>query len=234
MKKSVFLFVFLVVPVLIFAQSGPKFTIDGGETIKTGNQVRGKEVNYDIQFSNTGDAGLKIYSVVTSCGCSSALLSKDSLLPGETGNIRFTFNGNGFGEVQKNVTVSTNEPAANTHIITMVMNMVDPLTISPASIMANGKVGDEISQTITLNNTLSDAVTINEVASNSPAVVASTDKTTINAGETASFNVSIKIYEDSPVNAAITIRTSIGEYNIPVFVDVKSETDSKTDVKSEK
>jgi hypothetical protein len=232
MKKSIFLIIFLFFPVYILAQSGPNFNIDGGETIKTGNHIRGKEVNYEIQFSNTGDAGLKIYSVVTTCGCSSALLSKDSLLPGESGTIKFTFNGNGFGEVQKNVVISTNEPITNNHIIVMVMNMVDPLTINPASIMANGKVGDEISQIVTLSNTLTNTITINEVISNSPAVVVVSDKTTINSGEAASFNISIKIYEDSPVNAAITIKTSEGEYNIPIFVDVKSESDVKTDIKN--
>ncbi|RPI18346.1 MAG: DUF1573 domain-containing protein [Ignavibacteriae bacterium] len=233
MKNSIFIFIFLFIPVFIFAQKGPVFEIDGGETIKLGNQIRGKEVVHEIQFKNSGDEGLKINSVVTTCGCSSALLSKDSLLPGETGSIKFTFNGSGFGEVQKNVNVSTNEKEYNNHTIVMVINLVDPLTVDPASVLADGKKGDEISKIITLSNTLSREIQITEIASNSPAVVITSDKDVINSGESATFKIAITIYEDSPVNAAVTIKTSEGEYNVPIFVDVKSDTDVKTDVKNE-
>ena len=48
------------------------------------------------------------------------------------------------------------------------------------------------------------------------------DKTEIGNGEAASFSISIKIYEDSPVNAAVIIKTSEGEFQIPILVDVKS------------
>lgn len=224
MKIKLYLLIFLFLPAFLYAQDGPKFDAANGiSTINTGSHMRGKEVNYEIPFKNSGNQDLKIYSVVTSCGCSTALLSSDSLKPGESGTIKFTFNGNGFGEIAKNVMVSTNEPDGNNnHTITMVMKMVEPLTFNPGSIISSGKVGDEINQTATILNSLENEVTITEVSSNSPAVKVTSDKTSLNSGESASLSISIKLYEESPVNAAIIIKTSEGEFQLPILVDIKN------------
>jgi hypothetical protein len=224
MKFKLYLLIFLFLPAFLYAQDGPKFEAgDGSTTINTGSHMRGKEVNYEIPIRNSGNRDLKIFSVATSCGCSSALLSSDSLKPGETGTIKFTFNGNGYGELTKNVMVSTNEAEGNNnHSITMVMKMVEPLTLNPASIISSGKVGDEITQTATILNSLDKTVTITEVTSNSPAVKVTSDKTSLNEGETASLSISVKLYEESPVNAAIIIKTSEGEFQLPILVDIKS------------
>jgi hypothetical protein len=201
--------------------AGPKFQLYDGETINTGNHMRNVELNYDIKFKNSGDDTLKIITVSATCGCSSVLLSSNTLLPGEDGSIKFTFNGMGMGQVTKTIVVSTNEAENNSHQISMVMNMVDPVTINPQSIITQGKVGDEITQTATMLNSLDKIISISEVTSNSPVVKVSSDKTEISNGEAASFNISIKIFEDSPVNAAVIIKTSEGEFQIPILVDVQ-------------
>jgi len=219
MKKMLF---FLLFPILVFAQSGPKMEIDGGDNINTGSHMRGKEVTYEISFKNAGDADLKINSVQTSCGCSSALISSDLLKPGESGSIKFTFNGQGFGQISKNVLVNTNEPEnSNYHTISMTMNMVDPITFNPQSIVTEGKVGDELKRTATITNSLDKEVSITEITSNTPVIKITSDKTILNSGEAASLSISIKIYEESAINAAIIIKTTEGEFQIPVLVDVK-------------
>jgi hypothetical protein len=186
--------------------------------------MRGKDVHYEIKFKNDGDADLKISNVATSCGCSTALATADIVKPGETGIINFTFNGSGFGVVSKTVTLSTNESAEGTiHYIQMSMNMVDPVTLSPVSIMTTGKVGDEVKQVVTLTNNFDKEIVINEVTSNSPAVKGTTDKTTVNIGEGAQINIAIKLYEESAVNAAVIVKTSEGEFQIPILVDVKAK-----------
>jgi len=222
MKTIIILAVTLLFPLYIFSQAGPKLEVIGGENIDAGSHTRGQPVHYEIKFKNTGDADLQILSVSTSCGCSTALATSDTIKPGDEGSINFTFNGNGFGPVAKNVFINTNEAPNNVHTLLVGMNMTDPLTLDPASIMTQGKVGDEIKQTATLQNSLDKEVTISEVSSNSPVVKVSADKTTIGAGDKASFDISIKIYEDSPVNAAVIIKTSEGEYQIPILVDIKS------------
>lgn len=220
--KLLFLLI-LFSPSFLFSQTGPRFEVEGGETINTGTHLRNKEVKYEIKFENTGDKDLKILSVSATCGCSSALASNEDFKPGEEGIINFTFNGIGLGSITKSVVVTTNENENSSHTINLTMNMVDPVTLNPTSIVTQGKVGDEIEQTATMIDGLDKPITINEVVSNSPAVKVSSDKTEITKGETATINISIKIYENSPVNAAVFIRTSEGEFQIPILVDVLSK-----------
>lgn len=206
----------------VFSQTGPKMDIEEGENINTGSHQRGKEVIYEIKFKNTGDAELKINGVQTSCGCSSALSSSDLVLPGESGSIKFTFNGQGFGQVSKAVTVTTNETDNPVHTIHLTMNMVDPVTLNPQSIITEGRVGDELKQNATVQNMYDKDIDISEVSSNSPVIKVATDKTHLTAGETATLNISIKIFEESAINAAVILKTSEGEFQIPVLVDVKA------------
>lgn len=220
MKK---LFLFLLLPVLVMAQTGPKLQVEGGETINTGNHMRGKEVNYEIQFKNVGDADLAISGVSTSCGCSTALVSSNLVKPGESGSVKFTFNGNGFGTVTKSVTINTNETPNAFHTVQLSMNMVEPVTTNPQSIMTEGKVGEELKQTATVVNSLDKQVDILEVSSNTPVIKIVTDKMTLSPGETATLDISIMIYEESAINAAVIIKTTEGELQIPVLVDVKAK-----------
>lgn len=219
MKKI--LAIILFVPLFAFSQSGPKMEVD--ENIDAGNFLKGKEVNYEIKFKNAGDQDLKINGVQTSCGCSSALVSGDLLKPGESGTISFTFNGQGYGQVMKSVIVGTNETENNYHTIHVTMNMVEPITLNPQSIITEGKVGDELTQIATILNSLDHDISISEVTSNTPVIKISSDKMLLHGGEAASLNISIKIYEESAINAAIIIKTSEGEVQIPVLVDVKSK-----------
>lgn len=214
--------VILFIPLFVFAQTGPKMEVDGGENIDAGKFLKGKEVNYEIKFKNSGDQDLKINGVQTSCGCSSALVSGELLKPGESGSISFTFNGQGYGQVMKSVIVSTNETENNYHTIHVTMNMVEPISYNPQSIITEGKVGDELTQVATILNSLDRDVSISEVTSNTPVIKITSDKMLLHGGEAASLNISIKIYEESAINAAIIIKTSEGEVQIPVLVDVKT------------
>ena len=223
MNKLKYLLFMIFPAVMLFAQAGPKLEIQGGEEVNTGNHPRGQEVNYELMFTNTGDSVLKINGVQATCGCSSALTSGDLFQPGESGTIKFTFNGQGFGMVQKSLIVSTNETANPYHTIHFNMNMVDPVTLNPQSIITDGKVGDEIKKTATLLNSQDKAIDIIEITSNTPVIKIVSDKMRLEPGETALMNVSIKIYEESAINAAILIKTSDGEFQIPVFVDVKTQ-----------
>jgi len=215
---AIFFFVFSVT----FAQSGPKMVLDEGTNINTGNHIRGKEVVYEIKFRNAGDADLKIMGIQTSCGCSSALSTSDLVRPGEAGSIMFSFNGQGYGSVSKSVTIATNETDNFSHVVQLTMNMVEPITTNPQSIITEGRVGDQLTKTATITNSLGKDLDITEVSSNTPVIKVETDKTHIMAGETASLNISIKIFEESAINAAVIIKTTEGDIQIPVLVDVKA------------
>jgi hypothetical protein len=67
-----------------------------------------KEVVAKYKFTNTGSAPVKIKNVRTSCGCTTAALSKTDYAPGESGEIdaRFTFSGR-TGKQEKAISVDT-------------------------------------------------------------------------------------------------------------------------------
>jgi hypothetical protein len=67
-----------------------------------------KEVVAKYKFTNTGSAPVKIQNVRTSCGCTTAALSKTDYAPGESGEIdaRFTFSGR-TGKQEKAISVDT-------------------------------------------------------------------------------------------------------------------------------
>jgi hypothetical protein len=212
----------LFFPVMLFAQTGPKIEIVGGDNINTGNHRKGQELTHEITFKNVGDQDLLVTSVQTSCGCSSALASSDAVKPGETGTIKFTFNGQGMGSVTKVVMITTNEAGGSTKNVQMTMNLVDPVTLNPGSIITEGKVGDELNQKASIQNTMDKEIDITELTSNTPVIKITSDKMILMAGETANLDISIKIYEESAINAAIIIKTTEGEFQIPVLVDVKN------------
>ncbi|MEO8514340.1 MAG: DUF1573 domain-containing protein [Ignavibacteria bacterium] len=219
--KKLFIALFLF-PVILFAQSGPKIEIEGGDNINTGFQKRGVQFTYDIAFKNVGDQDLKITAVQTSCGCSSALAGSDAIKPGESGTIKFTYNGQGMGVVSKVVTITTNEAGGTSHNVTMTMNMADLVTMNPGSIITEGKVGDELKQKATVTNNFDKAIDITELSSNTPVIKITSEKMTLQPGDSASLDISIKIYEESAINAAIIIKTTEGDFQIPVLVDVKT------------
>ncbi len=220
MKKLFIALLFF--PAILLAQSGPKIEIVGGDNINTGNHKRGQELTYDITFKNVGDQDLVITGVQTSCGCSSALAGSDAVKPGETGTIKFTFNGQGMGSVTKVVMISSNENGSSTKNVQMTMNMVDPVTLNPGSIITEGKVGDELTQKASILNTMDKEIDITEITSNTPVIKITSDKMILMGGDSANLEISIKIYEESAINAAIIIKTTEGEFQIPVLVDVKN------------
>jgi hypothetical protein len=107
MKKSTFIFFFLLATVLM-AKPTIKFK---NTTIDFGEMASGKIVDINFEFENTGTDLLLIKNVVPSCGCTTAALAKKEYQPGEKGTIASKFNTSGYnGKVIKTITVSSNDP----------------------------------------------------------------------------------------------------------------------------
>ena len=74
--------------------------------MKVGPQVQG-----EFEFTNTGRDKLIIQDIHPSCGCTGVIAgSKKEFLPGETGQIKFTFNTEGRSGVnEKTLTITSND-----------------------------------------------------------------------------------------------------------------------------
>ncbi len=71
-----------------------------------------------FNFTNVGDQPLIINQAVASCGCTVPTYTKEPIKPGESGQIKVTYNGAGKfpGHFKKSVTVRTNGKAEMTRL----------------------------------------------------------------------------------------------------------------------
>ena len=68
----------------------------------------GQEISHVFKFRNTGKAPLVIKDVASSCGCTTPEYPREPIMPGKTGEIKMTFNGEGYDRFIKSVTLILN------------------------------------------------------------------------------------------------------------------------------
>lgn len=89
------------------------------KTLDAGQVTKGKPVELIFEFTNKGEVPLTIFNVKPSCGCTVASYPKEPVLPGETAEIKTTYNAASVGKFRKSIVVTSNtEPAKQTLIIT--------------------------------------------------------------------------------------------------------------------
>lgn len=105
------------------ASKFPVMTFDETEH-DFGTIVAGDVVKYTFAFTNTGDAPLVITDTRTSCGCTVPSWPKESIAPGEKGEMTVQFNSTGKKNMQnKSVTILTNTKKG-TEVIRIKTNVV--------------------------------------------------------------------------------------------------------------
>ena len=76
-----------------------------------GTVYQGENVRHVFTFTNKGDVPLNVEKVSSSCGCTAALVSAQTLAPGQSGEVQASFDSSRFrGEVSKTVYLYTNDP----------------------------------------------------------------------------------------------------------------------------
>jgi hypothetical protein len=67
-----------------------------------------------FKFTNTGKAPLIINNAQGSCGCTVPTYPKEPIMPGETSEIKVSYDTNRVGQFTKFVTLTTNATSSNT------------------------------------------------------------------------------------------------------------------------
>lgn len=132
-------------------QAGPKLVVPA-DHYAFGAVPEGTLVAHEFEIKNVGDAPLFLQKAVSSCSCLSVLSCDESVPPGETGRISVRFNSSGYGgdDVVRKVTIQTNDPVSPQVTVT-VSGKVDKIyTISSEIVKLKGKVGDEVTGTVTI------------------------------------------------------------------------------------
>jgi hypothetical protein len=101
-----------------------------------------KEVLAKYKFTNTGTKPIKIQNVRTSCGCTTAALSKTDYAPGESGEIdaKFTFSGR-TGKQEKAIVVTTSTNPEQPTILKLHVNIEETVKIEPEVVL--WRVGEQ-------------------------------------------------------------------------------------------
>ncbi|MDP8237193.1 MAG: DUF1573 domain-containing protein, partial [Candidatus Erginobacter occultus] len=115
----------LIATALVSGIPGPAPAEEGADPVPAGPAIsfretvfdageswEGEVVTHTFTFTNTGDAELKITRVRTSCGCTASNLSSDTIAPGESGEIKASFNTRNYrGKKSQPVYVTSNDPS---------------------------------------------------------------------------------------------------------------------------
>jgi hypothetical protein len=101
-----------------------------------------KEVVAKYKFTNSGTKPIKIQNVRTSCGCTTAALSKTDYAPGESGEIvtKFTFSGR-TGKQEKAIMVDTNSNPEQPTILKLHVYIQEAVKIEPEIVL--WRVGEQ-------------------------------------------------------------------------------------------
>lgn len=70
-----------------------------------GKILQGEVVSYTFHFKNTGNAPLLITNVEKSCGCTASDYPREPIQPGESGDIKITYDSKGHHGVQSKVLI---------------------------------------------------------------------------------------------------------------------------------
>ena len=133
-------------------------------------------VEAHFAFKNTGAAQVKIRRVVTSCGCTTATLAKNTFAPGETGEIvvKFTF-GSRRGPHRKIIGVTLDDKTELPLDLRVWIH--EPLTITPA--LVYWKVGEPgAAKPVQLTVADGQKVGVKSVTSSNPRVTATIETAT--------------------------------------------------------
>lgn len=112
MKRILLVLLMAVVMVgAVNAVGGKEAKIKFEKTIHDFGNIKedGGRVSYEFEFTNTGNAPLKIISANAECGCTRPEFPAEEIAPGEKGKLKVTYNPYGRpGGFIKKITVKTN------------------------------------------------------------------------------------------------------------------------------
>lgn len=158
-----------------------------------GQVYQGERVEHVYHFRNAGDAPLKIEKVRSSCGCTAALVSAEMIDPGETGEVKATFDSTRFrGEVTKTIYLYTNNPDQRETRFTLSGEVLAKLTADPDPLLLDNLApGGERNATVTITNQGREILHLQEVTASIAELTATLEGKTLAPGATTRLQVKV-------------------------------------------
>lgn len=171
-------------------------------------------VSAEVKLKNDGDAILHIKEVRPSCGCTSAPLDKDSLLPGEETIMRIKLNlPTHNGPLHKKITVSSDDPLEPNKVLDLKADVQRALQLSSSFIPFNkGKVGMQVTGEIVISNKGQSPVNVNARSLDPSYIIVSANPFIIGPGEEKPLTVTYTPQKQGTFRFQMNIETDLKGY----------------------
>lgn len=153
---------------------GPKIFFEKPD-FNFGQIFKGQKVEHVFEFENRGKDVLNIGRVKTSCGCTAAILTNNTIPPGKTGEIRATFHSRSFtGKVTKSISVISNDPERPSYKLTISGEIIEDVIIRPKNInFGTVHIDEKTDKTITIKSQTKTDFKIKKITPSKPFINAS-------------------------------------------------------------
>ena len=195
-------------------------------TYNFGTARSGRPVNHVFKIRNAGTGTLTIDGVTTSCGCTAAKPTRNSLAPGEESDIAVTFDTiSEKGPATRTITVVTNDPKQRQLELTLKGDLRAQVEAAPPFV-AFGMVKHGVEKTSQV--TIADLVNDKELQvgpiTNSSANIKVSQEPLTDGKPGAMLSVTVlKSMPVGPFDDTIKIRTSRAPLNIAVYGTVTGD-----------
>ena len=180
-----------------------------------GKIAEGPRYFHTFFIKNTGKDTLKILKVMSSCGCTAALLSSKNIAPGDSAKLEVAFDSRGYAGVKilKHVYVLTNDPKNPKITFTITGEVykgptakghIEPITLNIGTI----KAGESVEETIKIISE-GKAPLIIEYAKGTPYItILPFQKDTLKPGDTLKVRVKVSPQNTGEYEGVVFFRTN--------------------------
>lgn len=205
--------------------AAPRLVVDQVE-YNFGSVPQGEKVQHSFTFSNAGDAPLIVQKVRSSCGCTAALVTSRNLGPGESGELKTSFDSARFrGEVSKTVYLYTNDPLAPVMQLVIKGQVRELFALTPRQVQF-GRVapGQTVEASVTLTNNTGEDLVFDPVQTTTPELRADLDEQ-MSAGESQDIRIFLKPKPGQTRFSGYVMLKAVGDkpydLRLPVYATVE-------------
>jgi len=207
-------------PGFVLAQE-PRLLV-GSTDFRFGEIYQGQQLEHSFHLENTGDAPLLIERIRSSCGCTAALLTDYQIQPGQSAQLRVTFDSTRFrGPVVKTVYVYTNDPRHRVAQFYLRGQVAPELVFEPARADLGVLKADAVGKTtVVIGNVGPQNITILEVQTDLRDVQATLSSKTLSAGDSVTLHVAVAPGEGAVKRKGYVVISTDSPYTPVVKVPV--------------
>jgi hypothetical protein len=191
MKNVLLLALLLLVLAGPAAAVGPQLVADQPD-FQFGQVFQGDRVEHTFHFRNVGDAPLNIARVRSSCGCTAALLSAQTIAPGAAGEVKAVFDSARFRDaVTKTIYLYSDDPRQPEMQFTLSGVVREILAANPAQITLE-RPGERVERRVLLTNQGERDLEIATIKTSLPELRAEVDRKHLPPGESVQLVIKVK------------------------------------------